>query len=61
MLLFFNYAFQNGCRFQDIRDQRFAVLAPKIPYNVTYDLNYGMIRLRLTRATIPLLKLILNY
>ena len=27
-------------------------------YYVTYDLNYGMVRLRCTRATIPLLKLI---
>ena len=39
----------------------FAVLAPKIPYYVTYDLDFDMIRLRLSRATVPLLTLITNY
>ena len=56
--LFFNNAFQNGCRFRDILGQIFTVLAPKIPFYVTYGLNHGMIRLRLTRAPVPLLKLI---
>ena len=37
-----NNAFQNVCRFRDIRGQRFAVLAPKIPYYVTYDLNFDI-------------------
>ena len=37
------------------------VLAPKIPYYVTYDLDYDMIRSRLSRATVPLLTLITNY
>ena len=37
------------------------VLAPKIPYYVTYDLDFDMIRLRLSRATVPLLTLITNY
>ena len=55
-----NNAFQNVCRFRDIRGQRFAVLAPKIPYYVTYDLDYDMIRLRLSIATVPLLTLKTN-
>ena len=46
--------------FWDIRGQRFAVLAPKIPYYVTYDLDFDMMRLRLSRATVPLLTLITN-
>ena len=41
--------------------QRFAVLAPKIPYYVTYDINVDMMRLRWSRATVPLLTLITNY
>ena len=43
--------------------QRFAVLAPKISYYVTYDLYCNMITLRLSKATltIQLLKFILNY
>ena len=56
-----NNAFQNVCPFRDIRGQRFAVLAPKIPYYVTYDLDFDMIRLRLSRATFLLLTLISNY
>ena len=56
-----NNAFQNVSRFRDIRGQRFAVLAPKIPYYVTYDLDFDMIRLRLSIATVPLLTLITNY
>ena len=44
---------------QDIRGQRFSVLAPKIPNYITYDLKYGMIRLRLAKATILLLKIML--
>ena len=39
----------------------FEIFGPKIPFYLTFYLNYGMIRLRLTRATIPLLKLISNY
>ena len=56
-----NNAFQNVCRFRDIRGQRFTVLAPKIPYYVTCDLDFDMMRLRLSRATVPLLILITNY
>ena len=37
------------------------VLAPKIPYYVTYDLDFDMIRLRLSIATVPLLTLITHY
>ena len=37
------------------------VLAPKIPYYVTYDLDFDMMRSRLSRATVPLLTLITNY
>ena len=59
--LLFNNAFQNVCRFRDIRGQRFAVLAHKIPYYVTYDLDFDMMRWRLSRATVPLLTLISNY
>ena len=59
--LLFNNAFQNVCRFRDTRGQSFAVLAPKIPYYVTYDLDFDMKRLRLSRATAPLLIFITNY
>ena len=59
--LLFHNAFQNVCRFRDIRGHRFAVLAPKIPYYVTYDINFDMMRLRLSRSTVPLLTLITNY
>ena len=54
-------AFQNVSRFRGIRGQIFAVLAPKIPYYVTYDLDFDMMRSRLSRATVPLLTLITNY
>ena len=37
------------------------VLAPKIPYYVTCDLDFDMMRLRLSRATVSLLTLITNY
>ena len=37
------------------------VLAPKIPYYVTYDLDFDMMRSRLARAIVPLLTLITNY
>ena len=37
------------------------VLAPKIPYYVTYDLDFDMMRLRWSRATVSLLTLITNY
>ena len=37
------------------------VLAPKIPYYVTYDLDFDMMRLRFSRATVPLLTLITKY
>ena len=59
--LLFNNAFQNVCHFRDIRVQRFAVLAPKIPYHVTYDQDFDMMRLRWSRATFMLLTLISNY
>ena len=36
-------------------------LVPKMLYYVTYALNYGMIRLRLQRATVPLLKPLSNH
>ena len=49
--LLFNNAFQNVCRFRDIRGQRFAVLAPKIPNYVIFDLNNCIIRFRLSRGT----------
>ena len=39
----------------------YAVLAPKIPYYVTYDLDFDMMRSRWSRATVPLLTLITNY
>ena len=57
----FNNDFQNVSRFRDKRGQIFAVLAPKTPYYVTYDLDFDMIRSRLSRATVPLLTLITNY
>ena len=59
--LLFNNAFQNVCRFRDIRGQKCAVLAPKIPYYVTNDLDFDMMRLRMSRSTVPLLTLITNY
>ena len=37
------------------------VLAPKIPYYVTYDLDFDMMRLRWSRSTVLLLTLITNY
>ena len=37
------------------------VLAPKIPYYVTYDLYFDIMRSRLSRSTVPLLTLITNY
>ena len=37
------------------------VLAPNIPYYVTYDLDFQIMRWRLSRATVPLLTLISNY
>ena len=37
------------------------VLALKIPYYVTYDPDFDMMRLRWSRATVPLLTLITNY
>ena len=37
------------------------VLAPKIAYYVTYDLDFDMMRFRLSRTTVPLLSLITNY
>ena len=42
----FNNAFENVFRFRDIRGQRFNVLAPKIPYFATDDLNFDLNRLR---------------
>ena len=59
--LLFNNAFQNVSRFRDKQDQIFAVLAPKIPYYVTYDLDFDMMRFRLSRKAVPLLSLITNY
>ena len=53
--LLFNNAFQNVCRFRDIRGQKIDVLAPKIPNYVTFDLNHCIIRFRLSRATFLLL------
>ena len=40
------------CCFRDIQGQGFAILAPKIPFNVTYALNYDIMGLRLTGPTI---------
>ena len=59
--LLFNNTLQNVCRFRDVRGQRFAVLAPKIPYNVAYDLDFDMIRMRMTRETLLFLTIISNY
>ena len=59
-LLFF-YAIQYACCFLDIKGQLHVVLAPKIPYYVTYDPNFDMMRFRWSRATVPLLTLITNY
>ena len=59
--LLFNNAFQNVSRFRDKRGEIFAGLAPKTLYYVTYDLNFDMMRSRLSRATVPLLTLISNY
>ena len=59
--LLFNNAFQNVWRFRDKRGQIFVVLAPKIPYYVTFDLDFEMIRMRLSKATVPLITLISNY
>ena len=53
-------AFQNVCHFWDIRVQISADLAPKIPYYVTCDLDFNMMRSRLSRATVPLLTLVKN-
>ena len=39
----------------------FYVLTPKIPYYVTNDLDFDMVRLRLSRRTVPHLTLITNY
>ena len=39
LVIFFNNDLQNVRRFRVIRDQRFDVLATKILYIVTYDLN----------------------
>ena len=48
------------CCFRDIRGQGFAILAPKIPFNVTYDLNYDTMGLILTEPTILPVKHISN-
>ena len=37
------------------------VLAPKTPYYVAYDLDFDMIRLKLSRATVPFLTFIKKY
>ena len=47
--------------FGDKRGQTFVVLSPIIPYYVTYDLDFDMMRWRLSRSTVPLLTLIINY
>ena len=59
--LLLNNGFQKVCRFRNIRGQRCAVLAPKIPYYVTYDLDFNMMRFRLSRTAVPLLSLLTNY
>ena len=43
----------------EVKDRPF--LAPKIPYYVTYDPVFDMMRLKWPRATVPLLTLITNY
>ena len=40
----------------EVRD--FAVLAPKIPYYITYDPEFDIMRLIWSKATVPLLTLI---
>ena len=46
---------------KDLRGQRFVVLVTKIPNYVTHDLDVDLIRLRMSRTTVPLLTLISNY
>ena len=48
--IFETYEFKNG-----------PVLAPKIPYHVTYDPDFDMMRLRWSRASVPLFTLITSY
>ena len=43
----------------EVKDRPF--LAPKMLYYVTYDLDFDMMRSRLSRARVPLLTLITNY
>ena len=50
-----------ACRFQDIIGQIFVIMAPTIPYYLTYDLNNDMIRLISTIETILLLHVFTKY
>ena len=59
--LLFNNAFQNFCRFRDIRGQRFPFLTPNSPYYVRHDQDLDMIILRMSRARFLFLTLISNY
>ena len=56
--LLFNYPSQNVILFRDKQGKIFVVLVPKIPYYVSNDIDFNMIRLRLSKATVPLLLLI---
>ena len=53
-----NYPSQNVILFREKQCKRFVVLVPKIPYYVTYDVDFDMIRLRLSKPTVPLLSLL---
>ena len=56
-----NILFKMFAVFEIYEVKVFAVLAPKIPYYVTYDVDFDMMRFRLSRSTVPLLTLITNY
>ena len=56
--LLFNYPSHTVILFRDKQGKIFVVFVPKISYNVSYDIEFDMIRLRLSKATVPLLLLI---
>ena len=47
--LLFNYPSHNVILFLDKQGKRFVVFVPKNPYNVSYDIEFDMIRLRLSK------------
>ena len=48
--LLFNYPSQNVILFRDKQGKRVVILVPKIPYYVTYDIDFDMFGLRLSKA-----------